>query len=185
MKRWLFFFPSVVVSAEKRNQPTSLKSRFWRESTFRHWVLFFQLCSESTWPTHPFDVFTDPTSCYRWAQQTLHVDMRKNHLTHLKNSLRPGHQWEALGVTSSNLQTTLIAPRPPGWTKKGIPSQPTWKHLAGMRQYKSFPHCKAGINCWPPKPKGMWESGENFKGLEYKTYVQRWKVAGFFSLVAL
>lgn len=89
---------------------------------------------------------------------------------------------QALGVTSYNFQTTLIALRPLGWTQKGIPLYHTENFWLQWDSNWSFPHCRAVINSWPPNPEGMWESGGNCKGLEYKAYVQRWKAAGFFSL---
>lgn len=77
----------------------------------------------------PLVFFTDPTSCYRWAQQTLHVDTWVKIIQHIRKI----HQGlainkEALGVTSCNLQT-LIALRPPGWTKKGIPLHHTHENF--------------------------------------------------------
>lgn len=153
----------------KAKQPTSLK--FCRQSTFRHF--YSSSYAQRTRCLPSLGVCTDPTSCYRWAQQTLHGDTWGKIIQHIWEihwSLAVNR--EALGVTSCNLQTTLIALRPPGWTKKGIPLHHTWELLAGVRQHRSFPHCKTGISSWPPKPKGMWESGENCGSLKYKTYAQ-------------
>lgn len=81
-----YFFPSVVVNALRKKVFPKLKSLS-SQSTSRNWVFFFSFSSSYAGRMHylSLGVFTDPTSCYRWAQQTLHVDMEKNHTRHLKN----------------------------------------------------------------------------------------------------
>lgn len=123
-----------------------------------------QLCWEDTLHTLSLGVSTDPTSWFRWAQQTLHVDTCREIIQYVcKTHQCLAVNTEALGVTSYNLQAALIALRPPGWTKKGIHLHHTWGLLAGVRQCWPFPCCRAMISSWHPDIEGMWKSGRTAK----------------------
>lgn len=106
--------------------------------------------------------FTDPTSCCRWAQQACvgtHKEKSSN-LTCLKNSLGLGHLQAGFRCYFSQLSNNINCTETSRLDQEGVSLYHTWELLAGVRQFRSFPHCRAEINSWPPNPKGIWESAK-------------------------